>query len=132
MYNPAAIMESPNLWDDLDYLDKSGRSSPVMFEEQFSFPTAQASVSAGNSPLDYPLSPEGSSSRLIKKLIGRSSLDIDNTARDHYLYHNVTPQADGLYHCPWEKDPNSNCQHKPQKLKCNYEYKLYSFSLILS
>ncbi|CZR58053.1 uncharacterized protein PAC_07943 [Phialocephala subalpina] len=55
------------------------------------------------------------------KLVGRSSLDMDNTARDHHLYHNVTPQADGLYHCPWEKDPTSNCQHKPEKLKCNYE-----------
>ncbi|KAE8452542.1 hypothetical protein EG329_000445 [Mollisiaceae sp. DMI_Dod_QoI] len=56
------------------------------------------------------------------KLVGRSSMDMDNTARDHALYHNVTPQADGLYHCPWEKDQNSNCQHKPEKLKCNYEY----------
>lgn len=56
------------------------------------------------------------------KLGGRPSLDMDNTARDHHLYHNVTPQADGLYHCPWEKDPQSNCQHKPEKLKCNYEY----------
>lgn len=58
------------------------------------------------------------------KLVGRSSLDMDNTARDH-LYHNVTPQADGLYHCPWEKDPNFLCQHKPEKLKCNYEYETY-------
>lgn len=56
------------------------------------------------------------------KLVGRSSIDVDNTARDHHLYHNVTPHADGLYHCPWEKDPTSNCQHKPEKLKCNYEY----------
>lgn len=55
------------------------------------------------------------------RLAGRSSLEIDNTARDHHLYHNVTPQADGLYHCPWEKDPTSNCQHKPEKLKCNYD-----------
>jgi hypothetical protein len=66
------------------------------------------------------------------KLVGRSSLEIDNTARDHHLYHNVTPQADGLYHCPWEKDPNSNCQHKPEKLKCNYEYASVSFLLFLS
>lgn len=55
------------------------------------------------------------------KMIGRSSLEIDNTARDHPFYHNVTPQADGLYHCPWEKDSASNCQHKPEKLKCNYD-----------
>jgi hypothetical protein len=53
------------------------------------------------------------------KLVGRSSLEADNTARDHELYHNVTTGADGLYHCPWEGNPN--CQHKPEKLKCNYE-----------
>ena len=49
------------------------------------------------------------------RFVGRSSLEIDNTARDHPLYHNVTPKADGLYHCPWEgKD---GCQHRPEKLK---------------
>ncbi|KAN0090196.1 hypothetical protein V8E51_018775 [Hyaloscypha variabilis] len=56
------------------------------------------------------------------KLVGRSSLDLDNTAREHPLYHNVTPKADGLYHCPFEDDPKANCTHKPEKLKCNYEY----------
>jgi hypothetical protein len=56
------------------------------------------------------------------KLVGRSSIDLDNTAREHPLYHNVTPKADGLYHCPFEDDPKSNCTHKPEKLKCNYEY----------
>lgn len=30
------------------------------------------------------------------------------------------PEPDGLYHCPFKSDPN--CQHKPTKLKCNYEY----------
>ncbi|KAF8852450.1 hypothetical protein BDZ45DRAFT_599950 [Acephala macrosclerotiorum] len=55
------------------------------------------------------------------KLVSRSSLNIDDTTRNHHLYHNVTPHADGLYHCPWEKDPTSNCQHKPEKLKCNYD-----------
>ena len=46
----------------------------------------------------------------------------DNTAREHPLYHNVTPTADGLYHCPFEDDPKANCTHKPGKLKYNYEY----------
>jgi hypothetical protein len=53
-------------------------------------------------------------------MVGRSSLEIDNTARDHPLYQNVTAQADGFYHCPWEGQ--EGCQHKPEKLKCNYEY----------
>ncbi|KAG4441418.1 hypothetical protein IFR05_003105 [Cadophora sp. M221] len=50
-----------------------------------------------------------------------ANADLDNTTRDHPLYHNVKPQADGLYHCPWEKGTTANCQHRPEKLKCNYE-----------
>lgn len=42
-----------------------------------------------------------------------------DTARDHPLYKNATPQADGLFHCPWEGE--TSCNHKPEKLKCNYE-----------
>lgn len=41
------------------------------------------------------------------------------TARDHALYKNATPQADGLFHCPWEL--TAECHHRPEKLKCNYE-----------
>jgi hypothetical protein len=50
----------------------------------------------------------------------RSSNDGESTARDHPLYKNALPQADGLFHCPWEG--RDNCNHKPEKLKCNYEY----------
>ncbi|TVY33658.1 hypothetical protein LSUB1_G008838 [Lachnellula subtilissima] len=53
------------------------------------------------------------------RLVGRSALEIDNTARDHPLYHNVSAKSDGLYHCPWEGQVS--CQHKPEKLKCNYD-----------
>jgi hypothetical protein len=49
----------------------------------------------------------------------RASPDIDNTARDHPLYQKAIADAEGLYHCPWEGQ--SNCSHKPEKLKCNYE-----------
>lgn len=42
------------------------------------------------------------------------------SARDHYLYKTAVPHADGLFHCPWEGHPS--CNHKPEKLKCNYEY----------
>lgn len=41
------------------------------------------------------------------------------SARDHPLYKSAFPQADGLYHCPWEGE--TSCNHKPEKLKCNYE-----------
>lgn len=44
--------------------------------------------------------------------------DNDN-ARDHPLYRTALPSADGLYHCPWEGQ--ASCNHKPEKLKCNYE-----------
>ncbi|CCF40736.1 C2H2 transcription factor, partial [Colletotrichum higginsianum] len=42
-----------------------------------------------------------------------------DSARDHPLYKNAAPQADGLFHCPWEGE--SSCNHKPEKLKCNYD-----------
>lgn len=49
----------------------------------------------------------------------RTSGDGESSARDHPLYRNAFPQADGLFHCPWEGQ--SGCNHKPEKLKCNYE-----------
>ncbi|KAI0025003.1 hypothetical protein F4780DRAFT_489269 [Xylariomycetidae sp. FL0641] len=49
----------------------------------------------------------------------RPSGDHESTARDHPLYKTAFPQADGLFHCPWEG--TSNCNHKPEKLKCNYD-----------
>jgi hypothetical protein len=49
----------------------------------------------------------------------RRSTGDGETARDHYLYKNAYPQADGLFHCPWEGQ--ATCNHKPEKLKCNYE-----------
>lgn len=41
------------------------------------------------------------------------------TARDHPLYKQAASQADGLFHCPWEGQ--ASCNHKPEKLKCNYD-----------
>ncbi|KAL1875763.1 hypothetical protein VTK73DRAFT_9824 [Phialemonium thermophilum] len=41
------------------------------------------------------------------------------SARDHYFYRNPPTDADGLYHCPWEGD--ASCNHRPEKLKCNYD-----------
>jgi hypothetical protein len=74
--------------------------------------------------------PATSENSITGPSIGGSNLaEPDNTARDHPLYHNVTPHADGLYHCPWENKPEANCQHKPEKLKCNYEYDPFPFSL---
>ncbi|EMC99194.1 hypothetical protein BAUCODRAFT_394514 [Baudoinia panamericana UAMH 10762] len=38
--------------------------------------------------------------------------------RTHHFYTAVA-QVDGLYHCPYEEE--ETCQHKPTKLKCNYD-----------
>jgi hypothetical protein len=40
-------------------------------------------------------------------------------ARSHQLY-SATPGTDDLYHCPFKAE--SQCNHSPTKLKCNYEY----------
>ncbi|TWU75775.1 hypothetical protein ED733_003212 [Metarhizium rileyi] len=49
----------------------------------------------------------------------RHGNDGESSARDHELYKNATPGPDGLFHCPWEGQ--NNCNHKPEKLKCNYD-----------
>ncbi len=52
----------------------------------------------------------------------RNQPDQNNAARSHHFYTNAQVEEDGLYHCPWEKATNNPCLHKPEKLKCNYEY----------
>ena len=64
---------------------------------------------------DFTLSP--ATTALQQK---RSNSESSDSARDHYLYKNAACSDDGLYHCPWEG--KSQCNHKPEKLKCNYEY----------
>jgi hypothetical protein len=49
----------------------------------------------------------------------RSTLSDGESARDHPYYKMAAPGPDGLYHCPFEGDPS--CNHKPEKLKCNYD-----------
>jgi hypothetical protein len=48
----------------------------------------------------------------------RLEKETGEAARVHPLYHDAKVKADGLYHCLWEEE---GCQHKPEKLKCNYE-----------
>ncbi len=72
--------------------DLHGNHMPAMGQDAFSLPPAFSS---------RRMSGEGES------------------ARDHFLYKNAYPQADGLFHCPWEGE--ATCNHKPEKLKCNYE-----------
>ncbi|APA09758.1 hypothetical protein sscle_05g045280 [Sclerotinia sclerotiorum 1980 UF-70] len=137
------ILGSPDMWDAA--LLESAKPHTPEADESWTLPPQM--MSSINSPPDYSPT-EGRSPRTIRKpmgpraskvasdtnarrvpgtempeesfkLMGRSSLDADNSARDHHLYHNVTTKSDGLYHCPWEG--TSSCQHKPEKLKCNYD-----------
>jgi hypothetical protein len=55
--------------------------------------------------------PQTSSGRIVED--AESKL-----ARTHPLYQ-ATPGKDDMYHCPEEGKPG--CNHKPTKLKCNYE-----------
>ncbi|KAK3333925.1 hypothetical protein B0T19DRAFT_140955 [Cercophora scortea] len=73
--------------------DLHGNIIPAIGEENFSLP------------------PPFSSRRL--------SGEGESSARDHALYKNAYPREDGLFHCPWEG--TTSCNHKPEKLKCNYD-----------
>ncbi|KAI6783893.1 ZnF C2H2 [Emericellopsis cladophorae] len=53
---------------------------------------------------------------LANNMINRREVE---SARNHDLYKSAVTQKDGLYHCPWEGQPS--CNHKPEKLKCNYD-----------
>ncbi|KAH8673557.1 hypothetical protein BX600DRAFT_433179 [Xylariales sp. PMI_506] len=59
------------------------------------------------------------SSLMSSTFTRRSSGEGESSARDHPLYKNAMPKADGLFHCPWEG--HASCNHKPEKLKCNYD-----------
>lgn len=51
-----------------------------------------------------------------------------DSAREHPLYQ-ASPQADGLYHCPWEEE--ASCTHRPHKFKCKYAYDSVPLSLYI-
>lgn len=116
--------------------------SPQNAEETWYQPSlGSSSESAGSSPSDYgmgqtyslgqDLALQGLGGNGDISAIGRDdsfvvstgparrSRSEGETARDHDLYKNAAPQADGLFHCPWEG--TAECHHKPEKLKCNYE-----------
>jgi hypothetical protein len=81
------------------------------------FRTSQ-SLGTQNTYEDFAIMP-GEEYSLPPSLCNRRHSNEGESARDHPLYRTATTQADGLYHCPWEGE--SNCTHKPEKLKCNYE-----------
>ncbi|KAK8088803.1 hypothetical protein PG997_003764 [Apiospora hydei] len=85
--------------------EESRMSSPAIPEDSWTNAPLGTSPHAGtSSPVMDGQSPSG---------------DGESSARDHPLYKNAMPKADGLFHCPWEG--NSSCNHKAEKLKCNYD-----------
>lgn len=91
-------------------------------------PNIQAldSFSLSSQPMMAPVDLDGSAATVVaddqSSVNGwpsRRPISDGETARDHPLYKSACPSADGLYHCPWEGE--SSCNHKPEKLKCNYE-----------
>jgi hypothetical protein len=93
----------PNLWDTQD--------GPSYINQ---FPIDDVQFSVGSSQTSNP-----NSEILLRQLSPvLDGADIGNP-REHPLYLRATTGPDGLYHCPWEAD--SSCNHKPEKLKCNYE-----------
>ncbi|KAF4626101.1 hypothetical protein G7Y89_g12059 [Cudoniella acicularis] len=110
MFHPGEVIDSSILWDaGIEYFDS--QRSPPAIPEYLAVKSRQQRLLGTSEPSDDSFKSYGQSSY--------TSLEIDNTAHDHPLYQNVSVQADGLYHCPWEGQ--ASCQHNPEKLKCNYD-----------
>lgn len=125
-YSPIVEAQSPGFFHGLSSMpDLSLLSASTEYDTRESRVSTQATLGSGSlkssyqdygsTKYDYPV-----------RYGGRTASEPEQNARDHELYQKATPNPmDGLYHCPWEGQ--SNCQHKAEKLKCNYEYDiLYS------
>ncbi|KAM0459307.1 hypothetical protein ACHAPV_005489 [Trichoderma viride] len=123
---------SPSTWDCFSS-SISRTSSPATIDDSWqSAPFSPASSpELCQSPRDrkIPMMPEDLHKHAVSQMEDTSSLpqaytarrqgNEGESARDHALYKNVAPKGDGLFHCPWEGQ--QNCNHKPEKLKCNYD-----------
>ncbi|KAJ3479984.1 hypothetical protein NLG97_g8175 [Lecanicillium saksenae] len=68
--------------------------------------------------LQDTMGPLGGEMNMTVNYTQRSSVESDSPREDS-RYKNAVRSADGLFHCPWEGQPG--CNHKPEKLKCNYD-----------
>ncbi|CAK7268465.1 hypothetical protein SEPCBS119000_003072 [Sporothrix epigloea] len=118
IYEPSVAALSPQSWGSTS----SRRSSPDHGEDTWSLPVIASPTESSDSPVSSPFAIEAaSSSKIASTAIGtqRNSVSESDSARDHPLYKTAACQPDGFYHCPWEGD--EGCNHKPEKLKCNYD-----------
>ncbi|KAG9231657.1 hypothetical protein BJ875DRAFT_443882 [Amylocarpus encephaloides] len=110
--SPRYVLDSPDLVELPPYATGDRVTRKPMGPRQSK---VEADIAAGlqrnSGAVDAP-------DEAFKQQVGRSNPE-ENSARLHPLYQNVNPGPDGLYHCPWEA--GSSCQHKPEKLKCNYD-----------
>jgi hypothetical protein len=119
-YSPSLEGLSPRFAQEFsDLTERPPQSTNNRARKPGPRPSKVASDLASTARHQRPSGTSEASDESSIRLVGRSSLETDNNARIHYLYRNAAPKADGLYHCPWEEE---GCQHKPEKLKCNYEY----------
>ncbi|KAL2270347.1 hypothetical protein VTJ83DRAFT_2531 [Remersonia thermophila] len=143
IFDAGMMAASPHTWGSLSPVE-SRLSSPGLqdgADDMWSAPPSATSPGGSQSSPSLP----SQSPRMTRKLDGSQFMTSDmvgsmgddtfalphaafnsrrpsgegESARDHPLYKNAFPQADGLFHCPWEGQ--ANCNHKPEKLKCNYD-----------
>ena len=116
--SPSLEPPSPRYIQDVPELVNSGPYSngSRLMREPIRPGQAKVVSDTASRPQCHPESSEKSDES--NRMVGRA--EMDNNARNHPLYKNVPPKPDGLYHCPWEGQ--DGCLHKPDKLKCNYEY----------
>ncbi|CAK7270894.1 hypothetical protein SEPCBS57363_004336 [Sporothrix epigloea] len=119
VYEPSIAALSPQTWGS----SSSRRSSPDYGEDTWSLPMAASPAESTDSPASSPFAVEAVTTSCIKTDASgstqRPSVSESETAREHPLYKSAVCQPDGFYHCPWEGD--ESCNHKPEKLKCNYD-----------
>lgn len=133
--SPQELTHSPITNSPQEYYSPTIEATSPRYVEDFQDLVEHPPYASGDRTTRKPMGPRQSKVVSDRATHGRqqrafdlsedSSKFPDNTARDHPLYHNVTTHADGFYHCPWEGQ--AACQHKPEKLKCNYEYEFLSF-----
>ncbi|KAH6850043.1 hypothetical protein B0I37DRAFT_103209 [Chaetomium sp. MPI-CAGE-AT-0009] len=150
IFDAGLIAASPHSWGSLSPVDSRLSSPGLQDGSDDVWSAAQSASSPGDSQnSNSPVLP-GQSPRLNRKLDASQYVTTEDlhgnvipamaddgfalphsafgsrrlsgegeSARDHYLYKNAFPHADGLFHCPWEGQ--ASCNHKPEKLKCNYD-----------
>ncbi|AEO58018.1 hypothetical protein MYCTH_2304963 [Thermothelomyces thermophilus ATCC 42464] len=150
IFDAGLIAASPHSWGSLSPVDSRMSSPGIQDGSDDVWSAAPSASSPGESQNSNSPALPGQSPRMSRKLDASQYVSSDEvqgqmmpamgedgfalphaafgsrrasgegeSARDHYLYKNAFPQADGLFHCPWEGQ--ASCNHKPEKLKCNYD-----------